>query len=90
MVRCNDNSLYTGITTNIEKRLRQHNDGPKGARYTRSRRPVTMVYCEQVVSRSAALSREYQIKNITTCRKQQLIAHNSQHPQQGLPNKEQL
>jgi putative endonuclease len=74
IVRCNDNTLYTGITTNIERRLLEHNSGHKGARYTRSRRPVTLVYCEQVASRSAATLRESHIKKLKIIQKCQLVA----------------
>ena len=56
MVRCSDGSLYTGISKDLEKRLEAHNSGKDGARYTRSRRPVTLVYAQQVESRSAAAS----------------------------------
>jgi len=89
MVRCNDNSLYTGITTDIARRLRQHNNGPGGARYTRSRRPVTMVYWESAASRSTALAREYQIKNSPTSHKQQLIIRGSHNSRQNPPDPKQ-
>lgn len=72
IVRCSDNSLYTGITTDVERRILEHNSGPKGARYTRSRRPVALVYCEQAASRSAATCRENHIKKLTINGKRQL------------------
>ena len=74
IVRCKDNTLYTGITTNLERRLLEHNSGPKGARYTRARRPVALVYCEQVASRSVATSRESHIKKLKISQKGQLVA----------------
>ncbi|MCX5871172.1 MAG: GIY-YIG nuclease family protein [Deltaproteobacteria bacterium] len=74
IVRCSDNTLYTGITTDLSRRLLEHNSGPKGARYTRSRRPVALVYCEQVASRSAATSRESHIKKLKISQKGQLVA----------------
>lgn len=73
IVRCGDNSLYTGITKNLEKRILEHNSGAKGAKYTRSRRPVSLVYSEQAASRSAATSREFTIKKLDISRKRQLV-----------------
>jgi putative endonuclease len=68
MVRCSDNSLYTGITKDVKKRIKQHNSGNKlGAKYTRSRGPVTLVYTEQADSRSHATKREHEIKQL--CKK---------------------
>lgn len=64
LARCRDGSLYTGITTDPERRLKQHNKG-LGAAYTRSRLPVTLVYRELVESRSHALRRERAIKALT-------------------------
>lgn len=66
MVRCADDTLYTGITTDVQRRLDEHNgDDRIGARYTRARRPVVLVYSEQAESRSAAASREAAIKKLT-------------------------
>lgn len=73
MVRCSDNSLYTGITTDIQKRLKQHNSEKIGARYTRSRRPVDLVYVEYAESRAHAAKREYAIKQLTVEQKRSLI-----------------
>ena len=64
IVRCRDGSLYTGWTTDPEKRLNRHNAGT-GARYTRSRRPVVLAYCEECPSREEAMSREFRIKRMT-------------------------
>ena len=73
MVRCSDGTLYTGITNDLEKRIEAHNSGRDGARYTRSRRPVTLVYSEQVKSKSAAAKLEYQIKRLPRLKKNNLI-----------------
>ena len=77
IVRCSDNTLYTGVTKDIEKRTSEHNaDDRLGARYTRSRRPVTLVYEEVSESRSAASKREVEIKRLTKKQKESLIAEN--------------
>jgi predicted GIY-YIG superfamily endonuclease len=73
MVRCSDGSLYTGITNDLEKRLRAHNSAKDGARYTRSRRPVTLVYAEEAGSKSSASRLEYQIKRLSRSKKKRLI-----------------
>lgn len=73
MVECSDQSLYTGITNDIEQRLQCHNQGV-GARYTRSRLPVKLVYSEASTDRSAASRREAQIKRLTAGKKRALIA----------------
>jgi predicted GIY-YIG superfamily endonuclease len=73
VVRCGDDSLYTGVSTDVEARVAVHNDG-RGARYTRSRRPVTLVYVERRRSRSAALRRELAIKALPRSAKLALIA----------------
>lgn len=62
--RCNDGTLYTGITNDIERRLTEHNNGNGGAKYTRPRRPVELVYAEIVDTRSMAAKRKYQIKRM--------------------------
>jgi putative endonuclease len=73
MVRCSDGTLYTGITNDLEKRIRAHNSGKDGARYTRSRRPVKLVYSEEVESKSAASRLEYKIKKLPRLKKVQLL-----------------
>lgn len=72
IVRCSDNSLYTGYTNNIEARINKHNAG-KGAKYTKIRRPVVLVYHEMYETKSEALRREYEIKTFTRQRKLKLI-----------------
>jgi putative endonuclease len=71
LVRCRDGSLYTGITTDPERRLREHNRGV-GAAYTRSRLPVSLVYREPAESRSQALRREHAIRSLTRAEKEAL------------------
>lgn len=75
IVRCKDDSFYTGWTTNIEKRIKVHNKGI-GAKYTVSRRPVELVYFETFENKSDALKREYQIKQLTRKQKEKLIKGN--------------
>jgi putative endonuclease len=75
IVRCADDSLYTGIARDLERRIAEHNaDNGLGASYTRSRRPVTLVYREVAADRSAASKREYQIKQLSRAEKLVLIA----------------
>lgn len=76
MVRCNDDTLYTGTTTDIKNRLKQHNSGKRGAKYTKSRRPVCLVFAERSCCRSAALKREYHIRNLSLAQKLRLISGN--------------
>ena len=73
ILRCADDSLYTGWTNRLNARIQAHNSG-KGAKYTRSRRPVELVYCQGFGSRSGAMRREAQIKRMTRPQKEQLLA----------------
>lgn len=73
ILRCADNSLYTGYTTNLDRRLVVHNSG-KGAKYTRSRLPVRLVYYEEVSTRSEGLKLERSIKKLTKEKKEDLVA----------------
>jgi len=73
ILECSDQSLYTGITTDLAKRLDQHNTSPKGAKYTKARRPVKLLYSEPSENRSTASKREYAIKKLTRLQKIQLI-----------------
>ena len=72
LLRCGDGTLYTGITTDVERRAEEHNAG-KGAKYTRSRRPVEVVYREACGSRSEALRREIAVKKLSRQEKLALI-----------------
>jgi putative endonuclease len=82
LARCRDGSLYTGITTDPERRLKQHNKG-LGAAYTRSRLPVTLVYQEAAGNRSEALRRERAIKSLTRAAKEVLALQSGP----GLPSR---
>ncbi len=73
ILKCSDNTLYCGWTNNLEKRLREHNEGHNGAKYTRGRRPVKLVYQESCLTRSDALKREKEIKQLTRSQKLHLI-----------------
>jgi len=72
ILECADGTFYTGWTTDPPRRERQHNAG-RGAKYTRARRPVRMVYVEEVTSRAAAMKRERAIKNLSRERKKRLV-----------------
>lgn len=78
MVRCSDNSLYTGFTNNLDKRIKQHNgDLPGGAQYTRSKRPVEYVYQEVFDNQRDAMRREIEIKKLNHKEKEELAQNNS-------------
>ena len=82
---CADGTLYTGITTNTVRRVQEHNSGaPRGARYTRSRRPVILAYTESVSCRSAATRREWAIKQLDHSHKLALCAPFSAHTDASL------
>lgn len=72
MVRCEDSSLYTGVSSEVTKRVMEHNLG-KGAKYTRSRRPVVLVYQEKAIDRSTAQKREAEIKRMKRTEKLKLL-----------------
>lgn len=76
IVQCADNSLYTGITNDVEARVAQHNLG-KGAKYTRSRSPVRLVYTESTENKGEALRREILIKKLSPKLKRKLVADGS-------------
>lgn len=80
MLRCADGSLYSGWTSDLEKRLKAHNSG-NGAKYTRSRLPVALVYKEKLESKETAMRREYQLKRLTRQEKLRLIENGP--PSQG-------
>lgn len=64
-MKCRDGTLYTGITTSLERRINEHNYSSRGAKYTRSRRPVELVYSRLVGTRSEASKEEYKVKKMT-------------------------
>ena len=73
IVECSDNTLYTGIATDINQRVNEHNTSKKGAKYTKARRPVKLVYEEMADNRSLASKREYFIKKMSRIEKMKLI-----------------
>ncbi len=72
IVRCADDTFYTGYTTDVEKRIDMHN-ASKGAKYTKGRLPVSLVYFEEHENKHDALSREWHIKRMTRSQKEELI-----------------
>ncbi len=78
IIEASDASLYTGITTDVERRFDEHSQGPRGARYFNGRNPLRIVYREDGHSRSSASRREAEIKKLSRGAKQQLIAGASQ------------
>lgn len=66
--------MYTGITTDVERRLKEHNETSKGAKYTKARRPVSLVFQEEAADKSVAAKREYQIKQMKRQAKEALIS----------------
>ncbi|MFA5388759.1 MAG: GIY-YIG nuclease family protein [Candidatus Omnitrophota bacterium] len=75
ILKCSDNSLYTGVTTDVSRRVKEHNSG-KGGSYTRSHLPVKLLYQENHSTRSKALKREIQIKRLPRSQKLSLIENN--------------
>lgn len=73
LLLCADGSLYCGYTDDLDRRVAVHNRG-KGAKYTKSRLPVTLVYCETFPDRHGAMRREWEIKRLTRAEKERLIA----------------
>ena len=73
MVLCSDDTFYTGITTDLTRRIEEHNSSSKGAKYTKARRPVSLVYSEVHLDRSSASKRECQIKKMSRKEKKILI-----------------
>ena len=74
ILTCADGTLYTGIATDLKRRVQEHNEGKRGAKYTKTRRPVALSYAEPCESRSLAQSREAAIKRLTRAKKLSLIA----------------
>lgn len=73
ILECADQTFYTGITTDLERRIDEHNGSKSGARYTRSRRPVSLLHYESCADRATATQREIQIKRLSRTEKTQLI-----------------
>lgn len=78
-LRCSDNSLYAGVTTDILRRIDEHNNSKLGAKYTRARRPVRLAYLEKSDNKSTACQREYQIRHLTKVKKEQLVSKYNQN-----------
>lgn len=72
ILRCGDETLYTGYTTDVERRIEEHRSG-NGAKYTRGRGPLELVHVEEYATRSAAMAREYEIKQLSRDEKERLI-----------------
>lgn len=77
IVKCSDGTFYTGWTNDLERRIRAHNEG-KGAKYTKTRRPVELLYYEVFFSKEEAMRREYEIKHLTRKKKEMLIETRSE------------
>ena len=77
IIRSDDDSLYTGVTTDVERRFDEHSDGPRGARFFNGRKPVEIVYTEPGHSRSSALQREAVIKKMSRQEKVELLESGS-------------
>lgn len=78
ILKCSDNTYYTGWTNNLEKRLKDHNEG-KGAKYTKPRRPVVLAYYETFETKEEAMKREYAIKHMTRAEKEKIIKNKSRN-----------
>ena len=79
ILKCSDGTLYTGWTNDLKKRLKAHNDG-RGAKYTKTRRPVSLAYYECFATKEEAMRREYEIKHLSRKGKEQLIENQKENP----------
>jgi len=73
ILKCSDGTLYTGVTTDIDRRLIEHNTSSKGAKYTKTRRPVELVHWEPYKDQSSAQKAEYKFKQLTRKQKEEII-----------------
>lgn len=73
ILKCSDKTLYTGITTDLTRRLQEHNDSKLGAKYTRAKRPVKLIYSKKFRNRSTASREESRLKKLTRQEKLQLV-----------------
>ena len=73
ILQCSDGTYYTGVTTDVDRRLDEHNRTPKGAKYTKTRRPVTLVFHASFEDRSSAQKAEYRFKKLTSKQKEKMI-----------------
>ena len=74
IVKCADGTLYTGWTNCLQKRMKAHNEGKNGAKYTRTKRPVTLVYYEGFSTKDEAMRRQYEIKKFTINKKMEFLS----------------
>lgn len=86
IVRCADGTLYSGVTTDVARRIGEHNGTGRGAKYTRARQPVSLVYKEEAATRSEASKREAALKRLTRSEKESLIAR----ARSGIPQAQAL
>jgi len=77
LLECSDNTYYCGYTTDLERRVNEHNDSTKGAKYTSGRKPVTLKYYEEYENLTKALKREYEIKQLSRKEKKKLNSRKS-------------
>jgi len=77
VVQCNDLSLYTGVATDTDRRIREHNESPRGAKYTRARRPVTLVYKRRYPNKGEAMRAEHEFKKLMRTTKLEIIENSS-------------
>jgi putative endonuclease len=89
VLSCADGTLYTGYTTDPSRRVAEHGAG-EGAKYTRGRTPVELVHCERFTSRSAAMSREYEVKSLGRAAKDRLVAGEREAVGERLPPEQVL
>lgn len=82
ILKCSDNTFYTGITNDLQQRLDKHNDG-SASRYTRSRRPVKLIYFERCLNKSSALKKEFRMKSLSRTEKERYIQRKTQN---GIPD----
>lgn len=73
VLRCSDSSLYAGISTDVVRRIREHNGGKRGAKYTRGRRPVRLAYSRQCANKEEALREEWKFKKLSKKKKELII-----------------
>jgi len=84
VVRCEDDSLYAGVTTGLQRRVSEHNSGKCGAKYTRSRRPVHLVFSVQLANRSEAQQKEASFKKLTRKQKLEIIQNHTSEINSGV------
>jgi putative endonuclease len=76
VLRCSDGTFYTGVATDVQRRLNEHNTSPRGAKYTKTRRPTELVYWTEFEDRSKAQKAEYRFKKLTRRQKEEIINEN--------------